>query len=379
MSFPIPHYYSYTVVVKIIWLPWKDTNHPAAGGAEVVQHQLCTRLVADGHDVTVITARAKGQSASETINGYQVLRGGNRFSVYWRAWRQYRQQPTPDVVIEEVNTIPFFARFYARNTKHIMLFHQLARQVWLYEFFKPLGAIGWALEPVYLRIARGKSVIAMSPSTKADLQRHGYRKSNISVISEGITLPRIATPSHAQKTKNPSLLAYGSIRPMKRTLHVLRAFEIAKTTLPTLTLTIAGSAKSKYGQKVISAARGSAHAADITIIDHHVDRTQLLEILRSHHYIVAAAAKEGWGLTITEAASQGTPAIAYDVDGQRDAVFGGEAGLLVQPDIASLARAIGAAFSDKTDYPALQRKAWEKSSDINFDQTYQDFARIINT
>ena len=362
--------------MNIIWLSWKDIHHPQAGGAELVTDQLCRRAAADGHKVTIITSRPKGAAASENINGYKVLRAGNRYTVYWHAWRTYRRQPKPDIVIEEVNTVPFFARFYTRGTRRIMLFHQLSRQIWFYEFFKPLALIGYWAEPIYLRIARSNQVIAMSPSTKADLQKYGYHNSDIQIISEGIAITPIKSLSKVKKDARPSIIAYGSMRPMKRTMHVLRAFEKAKPQLPDLRLTIAGRSNSDYGQSVLRAAKDSQYAGDITIVD-SPSQADLLPLLRSHHYIVAAAVKEGWGLTITEAASQGTPAIAYDIDGQRDAVFGGQAGLLVRPDTNSLAAAMVRAFGKDTDYPALQKAAWDMSKQINFDNSHKDFLRVI--
>ena len=49
---------------------------------------------------------------------------------------------------------------------------------------------------------------------------------------------------------------------------------------------------------------------------------------RNSGYNSRTSVKEGWGLIVTEAGSQGTPAIVYDVDGLRDIVVESETGVI---------------------------------------------------
>jgi hypothetical protein len=166
--------------LRLVWLSWKDKNHPLAGGAEKVTHNLLLRLARDGHEVTLLTARPAGSKAEEIIDGYKVIRLGNRYSVYWKAARYYKKhlRGHTDLVIEEINTIPFFSRFYTR-TKTILFFHQLARVVWFYQMIWPLNWVGYILEPLYLRLLGKQPVITVSDSTKKDLCRYGFMASNI--------------------------------------------------------------------------------------------------------------------------------------------------------------------------------------------------------
>src|SRR5262249_41256318 len=60
-----------------------------------------------------------------------------------------------------------------------------------------------------------------------------------------------------------------------------------------------------------------------------VDEDEKVRLLQTSHVIASASEKEGWGLTVLEAAACGTPAVATDVPGLRDAVRNGETGLLV--------------------------------------------------
>ena len=84
--------------------------------------------------------------------------------------------------------------------------------------------------------------------------------------------------------------------------------------------------------------------------------------------------KEGWGLTITEAASQGTPAIVYDADGLRDSVRNDETGLITKPNAKALASAIVALISDKELLGRLRKAAWLWSKEMTFDESYKNMA-----
>ena len=59
--------------------------------------------------------------------------------------------------------------------------------------------------------------------------------------------------------------------------------------------------------------------------------TALLDLYRRAWAVVSASAYEGWGLTITEAAACGTPAVASPIDGHLDAIDDGHSGLLAEP------------------------------------------------
>jgi glycosyltransferase involved in cell wall biosynthesis len=48
--------------------------------------------------------------------------------------------------------------------------------------------------------------------------------------------------------------------------------------------------------------------------------------------VISASLAEGWGLSLTEAAACGTPAVATDIRGHRCSVIDGKTGLLAPPD-----------------------------------------------
>ena len=364
--------------MKLLWFTWKDLQHPLAGGAEVVNEQLAKRLAAAGHEVTLVVGGFAGGEREQAINGYRVIRLGNRYTLYYHAWRYYRRhlRTWPDLVIDEINTLPFFAKFYVAQP-NLLFVHMLCRQIWFYQLPPPLSLIGYLSEPIYLRLLNDRRVITISPSTQQDLERHGFKSANITLISEGIELEPLANPDQISKYPQPTLLALGSLRPMKRTLHQVEAFELAKQTLPGLKLKVAGDASGAYGQRVLRRIARSPYAADIEYLG-HITQAQKIELLQRCHLILVTSVKEGWGLIVTEAASQGTPAAVYPVDGLRDSVIHQQTGL-ISPDCTpqSLSTAVVTLLSDPPTYQTMRRAAWEHSRTITFERSYREFVPAL--
>lgn len=368
--------------MKILWLSWKDHAHPQAGGAEVVLRELNQRLCDDGHEVTILTADYAGTEKFSKLDGVNIIRiGRNRYTHSFRALSYYlrKLRGTYDIVIEVVNTAPYFSPLFGGQQSMYLFYHQLARDVWFHETTFPLSRFGFhVLEPMASRILarRNTKVITVSESTKQDLARFGFEPNNINIISEGTEIEPMPSLSATQKFTRPTLLSLGAIRPMKRTLDQVKAFELAKRVRPALRLVIAGDDSGSYGQKVMNYCKGSRFASDITCLG-RVSIKEKLDLMRRSHLLMATSIKEGWGLTVTEAASQGTPAVVYDVDGLRDSVKHTETGLVTPPTPNALAQASVDLLDNESTYQAVRRQAWDHSKAITFDQSYKDFKEVV--
>ena len=75
----------------------------------------------------------------------------------------------------------------------------------------------------------------------------------------------------------------------------------------------------------------------------HVTRGQLRDEYRRAWVVGSASLAEGWGLSLTEGAACGTPAVATDISGHRCSVVAGTTGVLAaEADLgAALARVLG--------------------------------------
>lgn len=360
--------------MKIVWFSWKDINHPAAGGAENISWEIMKRLVINGHQVRLITVRYKGSSRRETIDGVEVFRTGNRLSVYPKAAFLFRLQMSkwPDKVVDEMNTIPFAVGFYS-SKKRILLAYQLARKVWFYQAPPPISYLGYIIEPIYLYALsrRYKIVLTESESSRQDFAKYGFSTNNTKVFRVGINLKPVKALS-ATKSAD-SLLVLGAIRPMKRTLDAIKGFEIARDNNPNLSLKLAGSDNGEYASKVRDYVQQSRHAEAIQVLG-RVSESRRLDLMSRASLIMVTSIKEGWGLIVTEANSQGTPAVAYDVDGLRDSIKNGVTGLLVESgDTNALGSAVSKLLSNTDQYSVMRKQAWLDSQQYTFDNCYQDF------
>lgn len=165
---------------------------------------------------------------------------------------------------------------------------------------------------------------------------------------------------------------------MKRTLDAVKAFEAARDSNSKLTMIVAGDNSGDYGQRVTAYAKASRHAEAIKVVG-RVTSEERLKLMREAGVILVTSIKEGWGLIVTEAASQGTPAIAYDADGLRDSVKDGETGLLVPSgNHSEMGIAINNLFASGEQYEKMRQEAWRWSKQFTFENSYDDFVKLLH-
>ena len=355
----------------VVILNWRDIKNPRGGGAEKVTHEMACRWVAWGHRVTLFCALYPGAPSQETIDGVRVIRRGRQHTVHWEAYRYYQKhlRGRCDVIIDEVNTIPFFAPLYAREPV-IMYVNQLAREVWRYEAPFPLSALGYVAEPLYLQAYRRTPIVTISRSTAGDLRRLGLA-GPYTVIPMSIDTSMTATlPSGEEKERNLTLLYVGRVVPSKRVDHAIRALElIHRAGNKGAHLWVIGSWDDTYRRQLDRQVADSDLASHVTFFG-RVDRAKKERLMARAHVFVMTSVREGWGLVVTEANALGTPAIVYNVPGLRDSTRDGETGLVCRENSPSaLANAILKLYGDSDLYTRLRRNAWAAAKRLSWDET----------
>lgn len=364
--------------MRILWFTWKDKKHPFAGGAESVDEKIAKKLVQEGHTLIMISGGYPNCKRKETVDGYTSIRVGNEYTVYFEAYKYYVQNLIgwADIIIEEVNTIPFLTQLYTKE-KRKLLIYQLCRSVWFYQLPFPLSIIGYLIEPIYLWIMRNNFVITESESTKEDLQRYGFKKSRISTFPIAIDISPLKHITDKKTFKDFTILSLGSIRSMKQTLDQVKAFELAKKEIPSLKMKIAGTVVGEYGKKVVKYIHESTYKNDIEFLN-RVSLEQKQELMKKSNIILVTSVKEGWGLIVTEAASQGTPAIVYDVDGLRDSVLDEKTGIITkQNNPEELANGIIHLFKNPDLYTEMQQNCLQLSREYTAMNSYNNFKKLL--
>jgi len=358
--------------VNILMLNWRDIKNPLHGGAEVVTHEHMKRWVKAGHSCTLFASAFPGCLKEEEIEGYKVVRGGNRYSVYYQAYRHYKEnRGNFDLVIDQVNTIPFFTPLYVKDAKIMSFFHQLCREIWFYEMSFPFSLVGYVLEPLYLRLYRKYPSIAVSESTRKDLLRYGIR--NVSVIPEGINFEPLKKVG--QKEKN-SLIYVGRLKKSKRVHHILRALALVTKKIPDAKLYVVGEGDEKYKNYLKKLVKRNNLKNNVKFTG-YIDFIERNKLMSRAEAIIVASVKEGWGLIATEANALGTAAIVYDVDGLRDSVRNNVTGLVVEPDPDHLSEAIVGYLQDNELKRRLSKNALEDSRRFDWDKSAMESLRSL--
>jgi glycosyltransferase involved in cell wall biosynthesis/O-antigen/teichoic acid export membrane protein len=360
--------------LRILILNFRCPHNPRAGGAERLTHEVARRLVALGHSVEWFSASFPGAASQADIDGFQVVRAGNKWTVYWQAYRRYHKSPMDrfDLIIDEVNVIPFFAPLWSR-LPIFMLIHQLGREIWWYEAAFPLSAVGFLVEPLYLRLYRNVHVLTVSSSTRNDLRRLGF-KGTITVIPEGVET--IASDVAGAKALEPSFLYVGRLVPSKRIEHMFMALARFRESNGSGSLWLVGTGSQGYKQSLVTLARRLDLEDHITFWGgiNAVEKHRLMAAARA---LLMTSVREGWGLVVTEANACGTPAIVYDVPGLRDSVIHESTGLIVDPRPSSLADAMIRITRDLELYGRLVDGGRRWSQTMSFDETARAVGRAL--
>ena len=350
--------------LRILWMNWKCIKHPEAGGAEIYTHEVAKRLVKMGHEVTLLTSSFPGAKNKEIIDRYTVLRAGNRFTVYIRAREIYEKmfKGKVDVVIDEINTLPFFTVKYVRENV-VALIHQLAREYWFYETPPPLSIVGYFLEPRYLKLYRKHPTITVSNSTKEDLKRLGFE--NIYIVPPGVSLKPLS--SIPAKNKEPTIIFIGRLKKAKRPQHVIKAFNILRKKIKNAKLWIVG--RGPLETKLFKIARKLHLENSVKFWGRINDKTKL-DLLRKSHVLMNTSIREGWGLVVLEAYTQATPVVAYNVPGIRDSVKNLRTGILVKSgNVSSLADVLSHLLENESLWKFLARNALNFVKQFSWDHT----------
>jgi glycosyltransferase involved in cell wall biosynthesis len=353
--------------IKILVLNWRDPKNPDAGGAEQYTHQIEKRWVKWGHEVTQFSAAFDKCLPEEVIDGVKIVRGGNRFTVYRQARKFYHKAEKFDVVVDEINTIPFgIPSFVNKGEKRFAFIHQLAREFWYYETPFPLSYIGYHfLEDRWLRKYRNMDTITVSNSTMEDLQGLGFKK--LHLVHEGYDFEPL--PSVGAKETIPTIIFVGRFKKVKLPDHALKAFEIAKTEIPGLRLWMVGMGYLQPKLKKLG-------VKDVTFFG-RLPLDQKSDLVSKAHLIVVPAIREGWGLVVTEANAMGTPAIGYRVPGLRDSIKDGKTGMLCDPNPSAMAKAIVSLLRQDDKRKEMSKRALEDSKEYNWDRSAQEFIDLF--
>jgi len=300
----------------ILFLNFKDIYHPQAGGSEEYVFQIGKRLVKSGYRVMVYCPRYEGAKRSENYDGIEIYRVGTQMLTYpfFPFWYYFVLKQKCDVIIDVENGIPFFSRLFVFNRKIILLVHHYHGEVLLSELKFPLNWLTYYFERYIMPIVYGNyQTIAVSPSTKKELVSIGFTPDKIEIIYNGVEQhPEIKYKKHSA----PTVCYVGRLKAYKGIDKLIGIFAKIRKKIPNARLIIAGRGETTEYEKQI---RRLGIETAVSIIQNPSEEKKW-EIFGRSRVFATCSRKEGWGITVIEANSVGTPAIGYNVSGLKDSV-----------------------------------------------------------
>jgi glycosyltransferase involved in cell wall biosynthesis len=314
--------------VKILLVNWQDPANPRAGGAEVHLRETFGRLQRRGHEVTWLVSGWRGAARRTVLDGMEVHRAGSRYTFGPASVIHYRRRLATrhaDVVVEALNKVPLYSPKWG-GPPVVLLVHHLFGTAAFREAPLPLAALTWLLERPLRRVYRHTPVQAISTSTAQDLIARGLPADAVTVIQPGIDRSFFNPSSSPSRAEVPTFLYLGRLQKYKRVDLIVSAFAEMRRYVPTARLVIAGTGDRLEPLRRLARSRGVAENVEFT---GYVTEAEKRELFRRAWANVFVSPKEGWGITTFEAAACGTPTIASDSPGLREAVLHGRTGLLV--------------------------------------------------
>ena len=357
--------------------------HPAAGGAEKHLHRIFSKIVEMGHEVVLFTTSFPGAKEREVVDGIQVIRKGGdllfQFTVALNL-KKLDREFNFDVVVEDLNKLPVFAHWFVRKPLLVQM-HHLWRGSIFSEAFFPIAFMVWFFERIIPFFYRSQPFVVVSPSTQKELAEIGVDESRIFVIYNGSEMPPVTAPlaisaadscenatSSSTSARAPYFIWLSRVHRYKGIWTALEAFGIFSKKHPEVQLKIVGGGPLLKKLPAWIKSHGLEGKVELTGF---VPAARKYELLSSSLALLQTSYKEGWGLTVMEAAQLCKTTLASDVPGLRDSVRDGETGILFPSgDAPACASAMEKIYDDAELRANLGRNAkryaltfsWEKSA-----------------
>jgi len=267
-------------------------------------------------------------SKTANIEGIAIQRVGGRdsFAVFGRpAVHRAIAAERPDILVEDINKLPLFLGTGTRLPICAIVPHLFGTTAFA-EASWPVAAIVWAAERPLPWAYRRAGFHAISESTRDDLVARGVRRDRIRVIHPGVDSKRFTPGPAGRRSVVPSFLYVGRLKRYKGIAFALQALALARRQRPDLRMEIAGTGDYRSDLEDVAAGLQLERAV---VFHGFVSEERKIDLMRSAWANIFPSPKEGWGITVIEAAACGTPSLASDSPGLRDSVCHGETGFLI--------------------------------------------------
>ncbi len=356
---------------RIHMLAWRDLADVEAGGSELHASTVAALWAEAGIEVTMRTSYAQGSPPESVRDGYKVIRRAGRYAIFPRAVlaELLGRHGRRDALIEIWNGVPFFSPIWARGPRATWL-HHVHEDMWPMVLPPRLARFGQVLErriapPLYRRMP----IVTLSESSRSHIiDRMALPPENLHVVTPGVD--RRFTPG--PEADRPLVVAIGRLMPAKDFPTLVRIMADVRRSVPDVELVIVGEG---YEREAIERAVRGIDGESWISLPGRIEDDDLVDLYRRAWLVASTSRAEGWGMTLTEAAACGTPAVATRIPGHVDAVAHGDTGLLVDDD--EMAAAIVRLLTDHALRGSMSDAAAARSELFRWERTAYDTLAVL--
>jgi len=331
----------------------------------------------DKYEIVHFSPKFEGGSSEEMIDGVRYIRKGNIITVLLYAMMHYfTRRNEYDYVIDQCNVHRFFTPLWISRKKRIFFIHQLARELWLRNLKKPWSIIGYHMEDFITKIYKNNVTLTVSDSTKNDLLALGFKDEYVKILPEGINFEPWDPGQFFKKDIEHAFTYVGRYARYKGIDSAVKAFGEFKKSYPKSKLWLVGKENKSFKEEVLIpiCKEYNLIVGEDIVFHGFVSEERKLELMSRSHAIIYPSDREGWGLTVTEAAVVGTPSIVYNSAGLIDAVDQGRAGFLSKSNSPEgLLEQMKASVENGNLYEAIKKSAYNYSCQFQWSITAEVF------
>jgi glycosyltransferase involved in cell wall biosynthesis len=362
-------------VQRIHIFTFRDRDDPEAGGSEEHAYWVCRHLAIAGLDVTLHTARVPGSPATVQRDGFRVVRRGGRLGVFISSMldeRLGRLGPC-DAVVDIFHGAPFLAPLWARKRPQVAVVHHVHLGTWHWVLPGPLGRIGHAVERFSVPLVyHNIPMITAAASARDEIITHYKARPERVIIAPHGIAPRFGPGGTRSAT--PLVVAVGRFMPQKGFQDLLPILAAVHRRVPACEVVVVGDGPHRGLLEAQAGSLGALGPDPWLRFAGRVDDRELVDWYRRAWVVTSASRREGFGLTLTEAAACGTPVVASRIPGHVDACDDGVSGLLASTP-GEFADAVERILTDadlrsKLGAGALAHAArfrWDESAEVLLD------------
>lgn len=363
--------------MNILVVNWRCIKNPEKGGAEVHLHEIFKRIVALGHNVTLVAHKFSGSSNEEIIDGIKIIRIGSKF-LFNRQFKKFYlnnlQQSNFDLIVDDISKIPLNIPKYV-NLPTVGILHHIHGESLYKEIPFPLAYYIYSKEKQIPKNYSNSFIFTVSNSTSEELNELGFPEERIDILHNAID-HELFSRVDVKKSPTPLFTYVGRIKKYKNIDLIIDAFNFVKNKLPKAKLIIGGKGDCLTKLKQIVEEKNLTNHVEFR---GYLSEKEKAELLGKAWLFLTMAEKEGWGITVIEANAMKTPSIGANVQGLRDSIQNNKTGYLVPPgNVKALSEKIIEVCSNKSDLDTLSNNAYNWSKNFTWDNSAKHFLKKIS-